>query len=123
MQLDYISLTEPASSLTYRTNPLFIGHHRPDLSVSARINIGLVAAFGNKYGRITRLSQRYCVSRTTIYDYQARVKGCLYDAFRPLSAVVLDKAALREGAIRQILYQRLIGRCCLLAISSHAQLT
>ena len=52
MQLDAISLTEPASSLTYPTNPLLIGRHRPDLSVLRRVDIGLVAAFGNKYGRI-----------------------------------------------------------------------
>ena len=118
MQLKTISLTEPASSLTYRTNPLFIGHHRPDLSVLTRVNIGLVAAFGNKHGRITRLSQRYCLSRKTIYAYRDRAKAGLYGAFSPLSAAFVDKEALREGAIRQILYLRLIGRCCLLAIST-----
>ena len=118
MQLEAISLTEPSSSLTYRTNSYFIGRHRPDLGVLERVNIGLVAAFGNKYGRITRLSHRYCVSRKTIYAYQARVKAGLYGAFSPFSADVVDKSALREAAILQILYLRLIGRCCLLGIST-----
>ena len=95
MQLDAISLTEPASSLTYPTNPLLIGRHRPDLSVLRRVDIGLVAAFGNKYGRTTRLCERYCVSRNTIYAYRDCAKAGLYGAFSPFCAAVVEKAAYK----------------------------
>ena len=63
MQLQTIGLKEPPSSLTYRINESFIAHHRPDLGVEGRIKIGLIAAYGNKYGRIRRLSSRYSLSR------------------------------------------------------------
>ena len=66
MQLETLELKEQLSSLTYRTNASFIGHHRLDLGVPERINIGLIAAYGKQYGRITRLSKRHKVSRNTI---------------------------------------------------------
>jgi len=118
MQLPTFELKEPPSSLTYRTNSSFIAGHRADLGVVERIKIGFIAAFGNKYGRITRLSNRHHVSRKTIYAYGHLAKAGLYSVFSPFSHSVVDKLALREAAIRQILYLRLIGRCCLLAIST-----
>lgn len=57
MQLATNPPTEASGSFTYRTNFSFMSHHRSNLSVSERVNVGLIAAFGNKYGRITRLSK------------------------------------------------------------------
>ena len=121
MQLQTIGLKESPSSLTYRINESFIAHHRPDLGVEGRIKIGLIAVYGNKYGRITRLSNRHGLSRTTIYDYAARVKKGLFDAFNaPITSEVSKIAllSLRESAIRQLLVLRLAGRCSVSATSA-----
>lgn len=118
MQLPTYALKEQPSSLTNRTPPSFVAHHRLDLGVDERVKIGFIGAFGNKYGRITRLSERYNLSRTTIYIYSRVVKDSLYAAFSPVFAPVVDKVCLRESVIRQILHLRLIGRCCLSGIST-----
>jgi hypothetical protein len=41
---------------------------RPDLTIQNRFLIAYIACFQNKWGTVTRLADKYNVSRTFIYD-------------------------------------------------------
>lgn len=113
MQLQTIALKESPSSLTYRINY----ENRVDLTPSVRTKIALIANYGKSYGRITRLSTRFDVSRTTVYAFRDRLRACIEEAFNPRISVPETRIVIREATIRQILLLRLTGQSKLEAIS------
>ena len=113
MQLQTIQLKESPSSLTYRIKY----ENRVDLTPSVRTKIALIANFGNAYGRITRLSHRFNVSRTTVYAFRNRLQDSIAEAFNPNERVAEKNRVIREDTIRQILLLRLTGQSKLSAIS------
>ena len=112
MQLTTKSLPECPSSLTGR----IYYEDRGDLTPDVRTKIALIAKWGNKHGRITRLSARFGISRTTVYALRDQLAQSVEAAFYQPKAWQADIRALRESAIRQILLLRLTGHCCILAI-------
>lgn len=119
MQLQTIHQEENPSSLTYRIKY----ENRIDLTPVVRTKIALIAKYGNSYGRITRLGQRFHISRTTVYSLRDQLSGSISAAFDKAPDVSLPCVWLRESTIRFILVLRLIGRCCLSSISTILQQT
>jgi hypothetical protein len=114
MQLQTKSLSEVPSSLTYRIKY----EDRVDLSPDVRTKIALIAKWGKNHGRITRLSERFKISRTTVYALRDRLSERVEAAFYQPKTWQGDIRALRESAIRQILLLRMTGHCCIMAISA-----
>lgn len=114
MQLQTISLPEHPSSLTDR----IYYEDRVDLTPCVRTKIALIAKWGKNHGRITRLSHRFEISRTTVYALRDRLTQSVHAAFYQPKTWQSDARALREGVIRQILLLRLTGHCCIVAIST-----
>lgn len=119
MQLQTLHQEENPSSLTYGIKY----EKRIDLTPAVRTKIALIAKYGNAYGRITRLSQRFAVSRTTVYSLRDELSVSISAAFDKLPDVSATPHAIREATIRFILVLRLIGRCSVSAISTILQET
>lgn len=113
MQLSTILIKEHPCSLTSGITY----QRRVDLSPLVRTKIALIANFGRGHGRITRLSARFGVSRTTVYAFRDQLVVALEAAFSPCAALQADFIALRTATIRHILLLRLTGHCTLRAIS------
>ena len=114
MQLQTIHPKEHPSSLTYRTKY----ESRLDLTPEIRVKIGLIAEYGNSYGRMSRLAKRYGISRTTVHSIHNHLKAVLSSGFSKICQNPVDKMALREASIRQIVLQRLVGQSSLSGIST-----
>lgn len=114
MQLQTIPLKESPSSLTYETKY----SNRVDLTSEVRTKIALIANYGNNYGRITRLSARFNVSRTTVYTFRDQLRASIAATFSAKAEVEQSPAVVREATIRQILLLRLTGQSKLDAIST-----
>jgi hypothetical protein len=114
MQLQTNSLPEHPSSLTDR--PYY--EDRGDLTPFIRTKIAIIAKWGKNHGRITRLSQRFGISRTTVYALRDQLSHGVEAAFHQPKTWQADIRSLREAAIRQILLLRLTGHCCIAAIST-----
>ena len=114
MQLQTIPLKESPSSLTYGIKY----SNRVDLTSEVRTKIALIANYGNNYGRITRLSARFNVSRTTVYAFRDQLRASMTATFSAKARVVESPDVLREATIRQILLLRLTGQSKLDAIST-----
>jgi hypothetical protein len=114
MQLSTVSLPECPSSLTAR----IYYDKRCDLTPTVRTKIALIAKWGKNHGRITRLSERFGISRTTVYALRDQLTQRVESAFDAPQTWQADMRALRESAIRQILLLRLTGHCCIMAIST-----
>lgn len=114
MQLQTKTLPESPSSLTAR----IYYKERSDLAPEVRTKIALIAKWGKNHGRITRLSERFGISRTTVYALRDQLSQSVESAFYQAKTWQADIQALRESAIRQILLLRLTGHCCIMAIST-----
>lgn len=117
MQLQTISLEEhpiSLSSLTYGNKY----ESRVDLTAEVRTKIGFIASFSKAYGHMTRLSERYDISRTTVYAIRDRFNHMVLEGFGKPTAVITDKIATREGAIRQMVLLRLTGQSSLSGIAT-----
>jgi hypothetical protein len=114
MQLQTNPPPEYPSSLTDR----IYYKERCDLSPNVRTKIALIAKWGKNHGRITRLSERFGISRTTVYALRDQLSQSVEAAFYQPKTWQADIRALRESAIRQILLLRLTGHCCITAIST-----
>ena len=114
MQLETIHPKEHPSSLTFRNKY----DSRLDLTPEIRVKIGLIAEYGNRHGRMTRLAERYGLSRTTVHSIHNQLKQVLTDGFSKPSPELVDKIALREASIRQMVLQRVVGQSSLSGIST-----
>lgn len=119
MQLQTIHQEEHPSSLTYGIKY----EKRVDLTPYVRTKIALIAKYGNAYGRITRLSKRFDVSRTTVYSLRDQLSASISAAFEKVPEVSATPNGLREATIRFILVLRMIGRCNVSSVSSILQET
>lgn len=109
--LPFTKAEEP-SSLTSQL--LFI--RRNDLSPERRLKIASIALFFSPRGTISRLSEKYGVSRQFIYDLRNTLSAQLPNLFGCVDKSE-SKVWLRHQLIRTILSLRLIGCCSLWAIS------
>ncbi len=106
-----------------RESPIFLSNglnsaYRSDLTPAVRAKIAFIAEFGKNFGRISRLSNRFNISRTTVYSFRDRLRGCISEAFNPIRSLAHNEQQIREQTIRQILLLRLSGQCKLSAISN-----
>ena len=91
-------------------------YRRPDLTTKVRLRIASIALFFSVYGTISRLSDKYNVSRQFIYDLSAQLEACGKDCFdaRPCFEVPRDKLL----SLQWILSLRLEGKSPIEGISS-----
>ncbi len=95
-------------------------HRREDITPSLRLKIASEALYSKEYGKITRLSEKYEISRPFIYDLKehlsvlGRMLFCINDG-----NVSFKDAKLRQEIelIREILTLRLEGKCAIEGIS------
>ena len=117
MQLQTIHLKEPRSSLTSLTNRTKY-ESRKDLTAEIRAKIGFIASFSKAYGHMTRLSDRYDISRTTVYAIRDRFQELIAAGFSKVNPMVSAKEEFREASIRQLVLQRMVGQSSLNGIST-----
>ncbi len=107
------ALREEPSSLTKSYKFL----RRPDISPALRIKIAsLVLVFGY-HGQVTRLSEKYGVSRSFLYNLKTILSSHLNGLFDVPNPSESSKVANRSLSWEKILNFRLIGKCSLSAIS------
>ncbi len=114
MQLQTNSLSEYPN---FSTNQIYYESRR-DLTPLVRTKIALIAKWGKNHGRITRLAQRFGISRTTVYALRDQLSQGVDTAFNQPKTWQADIQSIREATIRQILLLRLTGHCCIVAIST-----
>lgn len=94
---------------------------RKDLSPELRMSIANMALCCGKYGDITKLAQRYNVSRTFIYDLRNKLLMCSWIIFGSGEANKQDreKKGIDEKLLllQEILVLRLEGKCSIISIS------
>lgn len=93
---------EAASSLKERIK----SGSAKELSPQEKAKIGLIGFKGIDRGRITRLADKYGISRTTVYSYSDRMAWCIHREFNSSNAQE-QSADMRERAIRHLLQLRL----------------
>ena len=95
---------------------------RPDISAQLRLYIAGVALFGQEYGQITDLSEKYKISRNFIYQLknQLLISGwVVFGMSAKESKGSSESGDLEEQLelIREILSLRLEGKCPIIGIS------
>jgi tetratricopeptide (TPR) repeat protein len=91
-------------------------YRRPDLTTEVRLRIASIALYFSVHGTISRLSDKYNVSRQFIYDLSAQFEACgkaCFDA-RPTFDIPQDKLL----SLQWILSLRLEGKSPIEGISS-----
>ncbi|MCP3930670.1 MAG: hypothetical protein GY750_19940 [Lentisphaerae bacterium] len=106
-------LKEEPSSLTKSYK--FV--RRPDLSPALRMKIAALVLVFSYHGQVTRLSEKYSVSRSFIYGLKAVLSIQLEGIFDTANELALSRERKRQKAQEKILNLRLIGKCSLSAIS------
>lgn len=105
----------------FNSGELLKYHRRTDITPSLRLEIANKALYSKEYGKITRLSEKYQVSRPFIYSLKTHLSVlgtmlfCTSKGGEELSNSKLPKAV---DLIREILTLRLEGKCPIEGIST-----
>lgn len=89
---------------------------RLDLPASKRIEVSYKALYGQGWGKITKLSAEYNISRQFIYNLRAALLLFEQNYFKKNEKV--EKAEQKLKSIKAILSFRLEGKCSIESISS-----
>ena len=89
--------------------------HRKDLTTEIRIKIASIALFFCIHGTITKLSQRYNISRRFVYDLKESLN---FYCKIPENKIELSRQEVLEQSHEVALLLRLEGNCSINSIST-----
>lgn len=93
---------------------------RSDLSLKDRLVIGVTCVVGKRYGTVTNLSNKYGISRTCVYNFEAQMRAGAESIFGVQSSVLASKKAelATISSKKALLLLRLEGGCTHHSISN-----